>query len=86
MKTITSNNIGFPRALPLFPLPRHTAKKPLRSKPKQHERGLFGRESKPNKIVYEYLAKRGPRGPANLPKCARLLEFTLKTSRGTIIS
>ena len=34
--------IIFPRALPLFPLPRPTAKKPLRSK--QHERGLCGGE------------------------------------------
>ena len=33
---------GIPRALPFFPLPRPTAKKPLRSK--QDERGLCGGE------------------------------------------
>ena len=35
---------GIPRALPFFPLPRPTAKRPLRSK--QHERGLCGGERK----------------------------------------
>ena len=34
---------NIPRALPLFPLPRPTAKKPLQSK--QHKIGLCGGES-----------------------------------------
>ena len=40
---VGARGTNIPRALPLFPLPSPTAKKPLRSK--QHERGLCGGES-----------------------------------------
>ena len=48
---------GIPRALPFFPLPRPTVKKPLRSK--QDERGLCGGERRSLVILYLCLRKTG---------------------------